>query len=268
MSHACPNGHQSDWEDFCSQCGVSIGAPAADASATAASGPIGGTCANCNNPYQQDDVFCERCGYDFATGSLPEEDDAEAAVSPGPASIAAAAAASQSAPSKPTPSTPSSPAEPAEPTEKSAPEPVAASADTDTDDDAAVDAGISTAVVAVDADYFNRVAAGADLSLPDPIPEPIRIPLTGDMVLIGRHNQKRGVYPEIDIDKLTADPAASTRHAMLRRSGDGSWTINDLGSTNGTLIDDQTDIITPGTELALSPASRVFLGAWTRITFE
>jgi len=55
---------------------------------------------------------------------------------------------------------------------------------------------------------------------------------------------------------------------MLRRSGDDSWTINDLGSTNGTLLDDGTDIIAPGTELALSPSSRVFLGAWTLITFE
>jgi len=35
---------------------------------------------------------------------------------------------------------------------------------------------------------------------------------------------------------LGNDPTLSRRHAMIRRSHDGQWTVEDLGSTNGTLL--------------------------------
>lgn len=44
-------------------------APAATAT-PAAGGP---TCDNCGVPRFEHDVFCESCGYDFASGSLPED---------------------------------------------------------------------------------------------------------------------------------------------------------------------------------------------------
>ena len=31
----------------------------------------GTACANCGEPHGPDDVFCEACGFDFLTGSLP-----------------------------------------------------------------------------------------------------------------------------------------------------------------------------------------------------
>jgi hypothetical protein len=42
-----------------------------------------------------------------------------------------------------------------------------------------------------------------------------------------------------DCDVILADKGASRRHAQLKRQ-DGSWTITDLGSTNGTQLNGQT----------------------------
>ena len=87
MSTVCPNGHDSTWPDWCSTCGERIdgAAPAATAAAPAAAAATpavetpapdaaasGPTCENCGVPRFEHDVFCESCGYDFASGSLPE----------------------------------------------------------------------------------------------------------------------------------------------------------------------------------------------------
>ena len=46
-----------------------------------------------------------------------------------------------------------------------------------------------------------------------------------------------------------ADAEASRRHAEIRHAGDG-WTVRDLGSTNGTFVNDRlvvgTIVIAPG----------------------
>ena len=68
----CPNGHASTSTDYCDVCGSPIEASAAPASADpapAAAGPT--TCANCGAPASSHALFCETCGYDFTTGSLP-----------------------------------------------------------------------------------------------------------------------------------------------------------------------------------------------------
>ncbi len=84
MSTACPNGHESTWPDWCSICGERLGpveaappaaaspAAASPAAASPASAPAGSTCDNCGVSRLEHDVFCESCGYDFASGSLPE----------------------------------------------------------------------------------------------------------------------------------------------------------------------------------------------------
>ncbi|MGB5757974.1 MAG: hypothetical protein WBM50_13740, partial [Acidimicrobiales bacterium] len=60
-------------------------------------------CQNCDAPFGPDDMFCENCGYDFITGSLPVDGVGPVAPAPstaGPgtsAGTADAGAASQSA---------------------------------------------------------------------------------------------------------------------------------------------------------------------------
>lgn len=78
----CSNGHKSEWEDYCSVCGESLGkgegaTPGQAAPATTEAEPelaeAGLSCENCGEIYAAGDVFCENCGYDFLSGTLPEE---------------------------------------------------------------------------------------------------------------------------------------------------------------------------------------------------
>ncbi|HYN68059.1 MAG TPA: FHA domain-containing protein [Ornithinibacter sp.] len=110
----CPNGHASTSSDYCDTCGVPVPAGAASgagatppdptgaaAGAGAAGGaptpdPTGATgsldlgsaagaagtaaglqpCPNCAAPHDAAALFCEACGYDFTTGTMPRPPDA------------------------------------------------------------------------------------------------------------------------------------------------------------------------------------------------
>ncbi len=56
------------------------------------------------------------------------------------------------------------------------------------------------------------------------------IPIGGETVTLGR-------LPESDV--VVADPGASRQHARIRQA-QGEYVLTDLGSTNGTLVNDQT----------------------------
>lgn len=168
------------------------------------------TCSNCGEPHGPDDVFCENCGFDFLTGSLPT----------------------------PEPSITSS----APPTE----------------------APNAMVRITADADYHERMDADGVLEFPDPPPPAREVPLTGELVLIGRSRPSRGLFPDID---LSSDPAVSSRHAMLARRGDGSWTLTDVGSTNGTYLGDSTVALEPDVAVPVSDGTDIHVGAWTRLEF-
>lgn len=80
----CPVGHDSTTTDYCSICGTPMGAPPQSAPATAAqmadappisvppvAAPTTQVCPICQALASADAFFCETCGYDFLTGSLP-----------------------------------------------------------------------------------------------------------------------------------------------------------------------------------------------------
>lgn len=80
MSSTCPSGHDSASDDYCDVCGLPIpaggtSAPAAGESAadTPAPAPVETTaaCPNCQATNPPNALFCEACGYDFTTGSMP-----------------------------------------------------------------------------------------------------------------------------------------------------------------------------------------------------
>jgi hypothetical protein len=124
-----------------------------------------------------------------------------------------------------------------------------------------------TAVVNADREFYQRVLArgGPDtVAFPQYFPER-RIALHRDTALIGRHNPEQGVEPEIDLGIRPADRGVSTQHAVLRVRDD-VLTITDLGSTNGTSLNDSEDFLPNGVETPLTDGDRIHVGAWTTIT--
>ena len=70
----CPAGHESTATDYCDVCGVAMPDGAASAAPTPASAPAVPTaaeCPHCSAANSADALFCEACGYDFTTGSMP-----------------------------------------------------------------------------------------------------------------------------------------------------------------------------------------------------
>ncbi|HNV42077.1 MAG TPA: zinc ribbon domain-containing protein, partial [Ornithinibacter sp.] len=76
----CPNGHDSQASDYCDTCGAPISQNGAAAGGAAT--PEGGatastpeaepeTCPSCGADKAASALFCEACGYDFTTGTMP-----------------------------------------------------------------------------------------------------------------------------------------------------------------------------------------------------
>jgi pSer/pThr/pTyr-binding forkhead associated (FHA) protein len=65
-----------------------------------------------------------------------------------------------------------------------------------------------------------------------------------------------------DCDIVLSDPNVSRRHAEVRPSGDGGWTVADLGSTNGVRVNGRPangpHPLRPGDRLELGTAEVVF----------
>jgi hypothetical protein len=124
-----------------------------------------------------------------------------------------------------------------------------------------------TAVVSADRAYYDAVqAAGgpdaADIAFPAYFPQR-RFRLTGAEVRIGRHSTSSGIDPEIDLSVPPADPGVSRLHAVLLRSPDGSYSVVDPGSANGTAVNGSE--IPQGQVVPLRDGDRIHLGAWTEL---
>ena len=129
-------------------------------------------------------------------------------------------------------------------------------------------AGTWTAVVTADRAYYEsvRAADAADegsMSFPAYVAER-RIPLDGDEVRIGRRSSKSPHQPDIDLTGPPTDPGVSRRHAELRRSQDGNWSVIDLDSPNGIQVNGKD--VPSGAAVPVTAGDRIHLGAWTLIT--
>jgi FHA domain len=120
------------------------------------------------------------------------------------------------------------------------------------------------AIVTADRAQFDRLAVDG-VSFPADYPER-RFALADGETRIGRsrgHPDEQ--VPEIDLAAAPADPGVSRVHAMLERRSDGTIVVRDLGSTNGTLMNDDPAPIAPQTEVPIADGDRVRVGAWTTI---
>jgi pSer/pThr/pTyr-binding forkhead associated (FHA) protein len=109
--------------------------------------------------------------------------------------------------------------------------------------DAEGEAAVAAAEAALAAEESARAAASADeaqvagrIELP---PELLTLAgaTPGKVFVLDKDRTSLGRLPDSDV--LLSDPGASRRHAEIRRQ-DGEWVIADLGSTNGTMVNELT----------------------------
>ncbi|QHC56382.1 pSer/pThr/pTyr-binding forkhead associated (FHA) protein [Rathayibacter tanaceti] len=298
MSFRCPEGHTSASGDYCDVCGAPIGAPSSPPPAAAApttaipTGPS--VCPHCSFPNEPGALFCENCGYDFTTGSLPEVDpftESGALRVPGGAGGSATAAGDPAshlgeaprpggdpaavtelvpeqeagfdvpvATAPPVPSPPAAAEPPTEVIPSVAGSPVAetlapeAPADPDRP---------WIAELWVDPDWYAEQRA--DDPMPSPGP-PATVVLRERSLLVGRPSVSRGISPQIDCG---SDSGVSRRHCQLSTDG-YRWWVEDLQSANGTYLAQagapipQTPI-PAGQRREVEEGDRLYVGAWTRL---
>jgi hypothetical protein len=120
------------------------------------------------------------------------------------------------------------------------------------------------AVVTADRAYYDRVA-------PDGVEFPSHCPsrhflLAGDQIRIGRQSTSRGVQAEIDLSGAPEDTAISHLHSLLIEQADGSYSLIDPGSTNGTTLNDDPTPLAANIAVPIADGDQIHLGAWTTIT--
>jgi hypothetical protein len=217
----------------------------------------GWTCSNCSAELDPGARFCEVCGYDPSTGSLPHVSApvVRPATDVGPAPAAPSRPSSTDAWSAPSGrastgfsgpssgfSTPSAPA----------------AFDTPPSD--------LVAVITADEDYYRNLGV-EEVVFPVGMP-PRSIELPAAPVSIGRRSRSRGTSPVIDLGGPPDDPAVSHTHASLIPAEDGTWRLVDHGSTNGTYLNESPTPVPANQPLPVGPGDRVYVGAWTKISLE
>ena len=121
-----------------------------------------------------------------------------------------------------------------------------------------------SATVAPDRAYFD---ANAIEGIEFPADAPARsVDLPAPQVRVGRRSRSQGTNPEIDLSAEPADPGVSHNHALLTLGIDGVWLISDLGSANGTYLNDEPKPLTAGQSRPVADGDRIHVGAWTTIT--
>jgi hypothetical protein len=122
------------------------------------------------------------------------------------------------------------------------------------------------AVITADRAYYDSQQAG-EVQFPVGAP-PRHLELPAGPATIGRRSRTLGTAPAVDLAVPPEDPAVSHTHASLLPGDDGTWTLVDHGSTNGTYLNESMEPLTPNLPRGVRPGDRIYVGAWTCITLE
>jgi len=236
-TYLCPKGHNSIESDYCSECGVRIQAqsePPLNNAPLPSMQSKGGqlTCPDCAALHEPDSGdFCEICGHNFVTGARGE---LPIAVSHPPVS-----------------------------------EPITLEDGLQTRKQGILESGSSTVPSLPSPPSSWEITIAIDTIAHDPVsPQPpdtfipFSLPLEPRNYLIGRTSQARAIHPEISLD---LDDAVSHRHALLSLNADGTLTLRDIGSANGTKLNDVE--LKPMVDVPLKQDDEITLGHWTKIKF-
>ena len=189
-------------------------------------------CPNCGTANSVDALFCENCGYDFTTGTMPRP--LVAAESPQATRVDQA-------------------------------QPGLTSTGPTVGNGSIASAGTFdwVAEVWIDPAWYEAQQS------PDPMPSPglpVVVPLRSKSILIGRTSRSRNIHPQIDCE---SDSGVSRRQTQLTTDG-SRWWVEDLDSANGTFVAPATgpipsDPIPVRVKHELAADDRIYVGAWTRI---
>jgi hypothetical protein len=83
-------------------------------------------------------------------------------------------------------------------------------------------------------------------------------PLSNEESQIGRWDADNGIFPDVDLDAFDADAKVSRRHARVI-SRNGSFMVEDLGSTNGTFVNRGRRLL-PGSPQVLTDGDEIIVG--------
>ena len=246
----CPNGHFTSAADYCDICGAPLDAAPSEGAAqvpdTAAGTDVGAApaaglepCPSCGTPHTVDALFCEGCGYDFTTGTMPRPLDPPAGLDPAP----------------PAGTPPVAPPDPGP--------------DADEDASGLPDVPAPTVVARWVVEVWVDPAWHTESQSADPLPSagpPRTVVLAGRSALVGRPSTSRNIHPDVD---CAEDTGVSRRHAQLTTDGTRFW-VEDLESANGTFVGASgaplpKDPVAVGAKHELGADDRVYVGAWTRL---
>lgn len=82
--------------------------------------------------------------------------------------------------------------------------------------------------------------------------------LTAEESYIGRWDADNGIFPDVDLDAYDAEAKVSRRHARIL-CRNGIFSIEDLGSTNGTYVNRGRRLI-PGNPQRLEDGDEIIVG--------
>ena len=229
MTYKCPKGHDSTDPDYCSECGTAITAsPLTDSiSDVSGTGTLAGmdVCPDCQTPREGGLQFCEVCRYDFISRT---------SFSPNaqPAQIIAAPPATPPAAGGTPVSAPQIPALP-------------------------VTSELLLVAVSVDP----SLDAFHDSNNPAPADgQEFVFHLDLAENVVGRESGSLGIHPEIPV----SDKGVSRRHLKFLRNADGTYSVLELGSANGTLMNGQP--LLPGASQPIKHGDEFVVGSWTRLS--
>ena len=125
------------------------------------------------------------------------------------------------------------------------------------------------AVISADHAYYQRMLAQSEpddgaIAFPDQLAER-SLSLAGQQIRICRRSSRATEQPGIDLAGPPEDPGVSHQHAVLLAQP-GGWAVQDLGSTNGTTVNESLDPIEADVPVPLADGDRIHVGAWTTIT--
>lgn len=240
----CPAGHASATTDYCDVCGAAMVPAAGDPAAVAPASP---------------DPGASGAAAAAAPGTSPDPASA-APPPPAPPPAPAAAAGETEAGSSEAGSGPAACPGCGAPVEARFCESCGYDVEAGV---AAPPALVVTLEVGADRAHWERMVGSGEPAFPDDPPTSATLTLTGARATLGRI--RSGQTPDVDLP-LADDPAVSHHQCAFVRAADGSWSVRDTDSANGTWVNDADAPLAAGEDHVLADGDRILVGAWTRLT--